>query len=144
MFTVHGNQALGPIVGSPHSNNDAIQKKLFDGSCQASDDGSKEQRRRLLSVRFHAFVTGHRVNFGQQEGRHKSYRNAFPTSQKLAYERATNYWSPSSTTAKALTGNVPNRFTFTGTAKKRKAASGSSLRPQRCSTIGISRASNIE
>ena len=48
--------------------------------------------------------------------------------------------SSSGITAKARTGNVPNARTFTGTAKKRKPASGSWSRPRRCSTIGMSAA----
>jgi len=43
----------------------------------------------------------------------------------------------SSRTANARTGKLPIPRTFTGTAKNRNPASGSSRRPHRCSTIGI-------
>src|SRR5262245_42296794 len=48
------------------------------------------------------------------------------------------------TRANALTGNVPKRFTFTGTAKKRLPRSGRASSPRRCSTTGISCPSRTE
>src|SRR5262249_35778812 len=51
---------------------------------------------------------------------------------------------PGASSAKARTGKVPMPRNLTGTAKKRKPASGNCSRPRRCSTMGISAPSKVE
>src|SRR4029078_9513312 len=48
------------------------------------------------------------------------------------------------TIANALTGNVPNSTTFTGTAKNLKPELGNSPSPHKCSTTGMSWPNRIE